>query len=266
MLPPIGMANPRYVGVEFGAKRDFLWTLIRTDFKARYHGAASGFLWALLKPLLMFAVLFGVFSFLFKNETYLWNLLIGLLLWDFFSEGTRAGIYALSSKSYLLTKARFPRWLLVVTSSVNATITLMVWSLSILVVLVLTRKAPPLWALGLFLVYLILYACIVLGIGLAGSVLYLKYRDLEQIWDVILQAGFFLAPIFYPLAVLPERYHFFLFVWPVTPVLQFSRSVLVLHEAPTLKANLFLFGVAAFVLSVGILVFRKYSAHVVEEL
>jgi ABC-type polysaccharide/polyol phosphate export permease len=48
MLRVTGMANPHYVGVEFGAKRDFLWTLIRTDFKARYHGAASGFVWALL--------------------------------------------------------------------------------------------------------------------------------------------------------------------------------------------------------------------------
>lgn len=260
------MANPRYVGVEFGAKRDFVWTLIRTDFKARYHGAVSGFIWALLKPVLMFVVLYSVFSFLFKNETYLQNLLIGLLLWDFFGEATRAGMYALSRKSYLLTKARFPRWLLVITSSVNATITLTVWSTSIVVVLALTHHGPPLWAIGLFLLYLALYAAIVLGITLAGSVLYLKYRDLDQIWDVILQAGFFLAPIFYPMSVLPEKYHFYLYLWPVTPVLQFSRSVLINHEVPTLRAHLLLLGVAATILTAGILLFRKNAPHVVEDL
>ncbi len=65
-----------------------LWTLVRTDFKARYHGTLSGFVWALLKPLTMFVVLTSVFSLVFAaTPTYKLDLIIGLFLWDFFAEG-----------------------------------------------------------------------------------------------------------------------------------------------------------------------------------
>src|SRR5437868_15406030 len=97
-----GTARPRNL-------RDFVWTLIRTDFKARYHGAASGFVWALFKPVAMFITLLSVFSFLFRDQTYLFNLMIGLFLWDFFNEGTRTGLESLFTKGFLITAAPFPR-------------------------------------------------------------------------------------------------------------------------------------------------------------
>src|SRR5262245_36091575 len=92
-----------------------IWTLVRTDFKTRYHGSVGGFIWALMKPLTMFVVLLGVFSFIFASDpVYRLNLIIGLFLFDFFGESTKSGIVALQNKSYLLTKARFPSWVLVV--------------------------------------------------------------------------------------------------------------------------------------------------------
>src|ERR1700740_694505 len=79
-----------------------IWTLVRTDFKARYHGTLGGFVWALLKPMSMFVVLMGVFSFLFASKpAYKLNLIVGLFLWDFFAEGTKTGLISLSAKSYL---------------------------------------------------------------------------------------------------------------------------------------------------------------------
>src|SRR5262245_35244478 len=70
-----------------------VWTLVRTDFKARYHGSMAGFAWALLKPLTMFGVLMGVFSFLFaSNPNYKLDLIVGLFLWDFFAEATKTGL------------------------------------------------------------------------------------------------------------------------------------------------------------------------------
>ena len=102
-----------------------IWTLVRTDFKARYHGTFGGFVWALLKPMSMFVVLMGVFSFLFaSNPVYKLNLIVGLFLWDFFSEATKCGLMSLNARGYLLTKARVPSWILVVTSISNAVITL----------------------------------------------------------------------------------------------------------------------------------------------
>ena len=76
-----------------------VWTLIRTDFKTRYHGTVGGFVWALLKPLTMFLVLLTVFSYVFANEPgYKLDLIIGLFLYDFFQEATKSGLLSLRAK------------------------------------------------------------------------------------------------------------------------------------------------------------------------
>ncbi len=72
--------------------------------------------------------------------------------------------------------------------------------------------------------YIVCLATITVGLSLASSVLFLRFRDLNQIWDMTTQAGFFLAPIVYPLGVIPERYHFYLYLWPPTPAIEFSRA------------------------------------------
>src|SRR6187401_1673567 len=98
-----------------------IWTLVRTDFKARYHGTLGGFVWALLKPVSMFIVLMGVFSFLFASKPeYKLNLIVGLFLWDFFGEGTKSGLMSLHARGFLLSRARVPSWILVVTAISNA--------------------------------------------------------------------------------------------------------------------------------------------------
>ena len=122
--------------------RDLAWTLIRTDFKVRYHGAFGGFLWALAKPVVMFFVLYMVFRFLFSGHGYRYSLLVGMLLWHFFSEGSSSGLESLLRKGYLLTKARFPRWIVVGTSLVNALIPLIVYSLGILIVVTASKGVP----------------------------------------------------------------------------------------------------------------------------
>src|SRR5438552_7807326 len=136
------------------ARAGLVWTLVRTDFKARYHGTIGGFVWALLKPMSMFVVLMGVFSFLFaSNPSYKLNLIVGLFLWDFFAEGTKAGLTSLAARGYLLTKARVPPWILIVTSIANAVITLGVFSVVIMIFLV-SAGHPPTWlALAAFFGY-----------------------------------------------------------------------------------------------------------------
>src|SRR3990172_8854433 len=128
-----------------------IWTLVRTDFKARYHGTLGGFVWALLKPLSMFVVLMGVFSFLFaSNPAYKLNLIVGLFLWDFFAEGTKSGLMSLHARGFLLSKARVPSWILVVTAISNALITLAVFSLVIVVFLAGAGHPPTAPALIAF--------------------------------------------------------------------------------------------------------------------
>jgi ABC-type polysaccharide/polyol phosphate export permease len=254
-------------GRAIAARAGLVWTLVRTDFKARYHGTLGGFVWALLKPASMFVVLMSVFSFLFAgNPTYKLDLIIGLFLWDFFAEGTKSGLVSLHTHGFLLTKARFPSWILVVTSISNAVITLAVFCSVIVLFLIGSRHPPTPAAFGLFLAYCVALLAIVIGFSLATSVLFLRYRDLNQVWEVAIQAGFFVAPIIYPLGILPERFHWYLYLWPPTPVIEFARAVLVRGAVPTGTAHCYL-AVEMFVcLLVGIAVFRRMSPRAAEYL
>ena len=244
-----------------------VWTLIRTDFKTRYHGTLSGFVWALLKPAAMFLVLMWIFSFIFASDpNYKLNLVVGLFLWDFFAESTKVGLTCLHTKGFLLTKARFPAWILVVTSASNALIALAVFAVIMIQFLVFFGEAPGWAAVGLFVVYQLHYLVIVAGVSLAASVLFLRYRDLNQVWEVALQAGFFIAPIIYPLGLIPEKAHAVLYLWPPTPIIQFSRSVLIEGAIPTTKGHLLLAACSLAILVLGAVFYRNLAPRSAEYL
>jgi lipopolysaccharide transport system permease protein len=244
-----------------------VWTLIRTDFKARYHGTLSGFAWALLKPLAMFAVLTAVFSLVFGAEgTYRLDLIVGLFLWDFFADGTKTGLTALHAKGFLLTKSRFPSWILVLTSISNPLITVTMFGVVLCVFLAVTGQSPSPVSVTLFAAYVATFAVIIVGLSLGGSVLFLRFRDLNQIWDVVIQAGFFVAPVVYPLGVIPLRYHFALYAWPPTAVIEFSRAVLIDGQQPTALAHAYLAAMAIAVFVAGASVFRYFAPRAAEYL
>ena len=118
------------------------------------------------------------------------------------------------------------------TSVANALITLAVFSAATVALLAIqgrrpVRPARPLPALRPPVLL------IVVGFSLGASVLFLRYRDLNQVWELITHAGFFVAPVVYPLDIVPERLHFWLYLWPPTAVIQFARMVLVQRMVPT---------------------------------
>ena len=94
--------------------------------------------------------------------------------------------------------------------------------------------------------------------------MFLRYRDLNQVWDVVIQAGFFYAPVIYPLGVIPERFQFYLYLWPPTAVIQFSRSVLVDGRVPSLLAHVDLALVAITVLALGVVIYRRFAPRAAE--
>ena len=259
-------ARPEGAGAS-GLRAGLIWTLVRTDFKVRYHDTAGGFVWALLKPLTMFVMLMAVFSFVFASDpNYKLNLIIGLFLWDFFAESTKTGLTSLHARGFLLTRAKCLAWILVVTSISNAVITLAVFGVIIMGFLAWAGHLPPAGAVLTFAGYCLALVGIAIGFSLASSVLFLRYRDLNQVWEVMVQAGFFVAPIIYPLGILPERFHIYLYLWPPTPVIEFSRAVLVRGEIPTATAHLYLLAAVTICLTVGMLVFRRLGPRAAEYL
>jgi lipopolysaccharide transport system permease protein len=136
--------------------------------------------------------------------------------------------------------------------------------LVIVVFLAAAGHPPSLSALLLFAAYTLALIAITIGISLATSVLFLKYRDLNQVWDVIIQVGFFIAPIIYPLEIIPEQYHRYLFLWPPTVIIEFARSVLIGPNWPTATAHLYLALEVMLILLAGALIFRRLSPRAAE--
>jgi ABC-2 type transport system permease protein len=244
-----------------------IWTLVRTDFKTRYHGTLGGFFWALLKPLTMFFVLMGVFSYMFASDpNFKINLIIGLFLYDFFSEATKSGIVSLREKAFLLTKAKFRTWVVVFTSSSNALINLSLFAITVTIFIHVFKRPVSFFEALVFFGYLFQFWMLVFGFSLASSVLFLIYRDLNQIWELTLQAGFFVAPVIYPLGIIPEEAHKYLYVWLPTAVIQFSRSVLVDGIIVSNTAHGLLLASVVIVMAVGIVIYRSLGAKALEKI
>jgi lipopolysaccharide transport system permease protein len=241
-----------------------VWTLVRTDFKARYHGSINGFLWALLKPACMFVVLMTVFSFLFQDPGYKLNLIVGLCLWDFFAGATTTGMMALDAKAFLIRKIRAPLWVLVLASLANALLTLVVFATGIVLYLTMSSHGLPASHAGIFVLYVLALVILVASFSLGASVLFLRVRDLNQVWDVVVQAGFFLAPVVYPLGIVPERFHFYFYLWPPTPVIEFSREVLIRHQVPSVTGHLYLLIEVVVGIVAGVLIFRRFAPRAAE--
>ena len=117
-------------------------------------------------------------------------------------------------------------------------------------------RRRPSRELALFLLYCGALLLLVVGFSLATSVLFLRYRDLNQVWDVMAQAGFFVAPIVYPLGIVPERFHFYFYLWPPTPIIEFSRAALVSNAVPSITGHIYLGLEVIAVVAIGVFVMR----------
>lgn len=251
--------------------RELIWMLARTDFKLRYHGSALGYLWALLKPLLTFTILNFVFSSIFNprstgNEYYSLQLLVAILMFNFFSEGTNAGMQSLLAKSQLVTKIYIPRWTIILASTLNSA---MIYVMNLLVVVIFFawyQFLPSLGAIALFIFSSFLIYALVITFALFTAPLYAKFRDLAMIWEVLLQILFYATPVFYSLQLMPLYIQRILLINPMAFIIHFTKESLINNHYPELwQASIFLAVIAlAFYLST--LSYRKFAPRVAENI
>jgi lipopolysaccharide transport system permease protein len=181
----------------------------------------------MLNPLLMMLVLYFVFNNVFKNnqEHFALYLLIGITTWRFFAMGTSVAMSSIVGKASLVTKIFIPREILTLSTVLSALVSSLLEFLVLIPLLVIFGVIPSLTII-LFPLLHILFFPIVYGISLALASLYVYYRDMNQIWDVVIQIGFFLSPIVYPLSLIPENYRFYYMLNPITRLIEMYRGVL----------------------------------------
>ena len=184
--------------------RVLLGELIKTDFKLRYQGSVLGYFWAILRPLLMFAILYVVFAKLLRFggdiPHYPVYLLTGTVLWNFFTECTGQGINAIVARGDLLRKISFPKWIIVVSATATALINLDI-NLCVIIIFALINGVAPSWNWLLVLPLVVELYALALGISFLLGAINVKYRDITSIWDVLIQALFYAVPIIYPLSM-----------------------------------------------------------------
>lgn len=176
--------------------------LVITDFKLRYKGSVLGYVWTLLRPLALFAVLYVVFIHFLRIGAdiphYAVYLLLGIVLWNYFTEVTSNGLSSIVGKGDLFRKLAFPRYVVVVAGSFSALINLAI-NLVVISLFMVINGVPFTWNI-LWLIPLIIELFIfALAIAFMLSALYVRFRDVNYIWELVLQAGFYATPILYPL-------------------------------------------------------------------
>ncbi len=248
--------------------------MVASDFKLKYQASILGYLWSLLKPLALFTILYLVFVKLIRLGAvphYAVYLLFGIVIWGFFSETTVGGVSSVVAKADMLRKINFPRYVVVVSASVSALISFSLNMTVIFLFVVVTRvhlAIDVLW-LPLLLVELV---AISVAFGFFLSALFVRYRDVSYIWDVVLQAGFYATPIIYPLSVIHAKFARFLLLNPLGQIIQDARYCLVTRQTETIGqafgtpwARLIPVGITGLLVVSSLLFFRSRSPSFAEE-
>jgi len=242
------------------------------DFKLKYNRSVLGFFWSLLKPLLMLATLYIVFHHLIKLDVphYELFLLIGIILWGFFTEATSYSMSALNRNTNLIRKTNLNKRLIIISTNISAFISLML-NLIIFFFFVIIFEAGFSWHLVLFAVLLAELFLFALGMSFILSALYPRFRDLSHIWDVLMQVGFWVTPIIYPISFIPKQFHNWYILNPLARIIEDSRNALIFHKLPPvdfsyLKHVSITFIICVGALIIGVIIFSKKSKKFAEQI
>ncbi len=249
--------------------KELIWILAKTDFKLRYHGSVLGYVWALLKPLLIFAILNFVFSSIFSSRQiphYSLQLLVSIILFNFFSEGTMAGMNSLLSKSQLVTKIYVPRWTLIIASTLNSALIFLMNLIIIVIFFAYKQFLPSFESVLIFVLYAILTYVLIVAFAFFTAPWYVKFRDLVMIWEVAITALFYATPVFYPLQILPASVQKALLVNPMAFIIHFNKEGLLNNHFASLYQNAGFTAIVLFIFFLSTVSYKKFSPRIAEEI
>lgn len=272
-----GAASPRIAPAS--PWRHFLYVtaaLSVTEFKLRYFGSVLGYLWSFVRPFLLFGVLYVVFTKIVRAGTavphYPVLLLLALVLFNFFSEATSSALPSLVQREHLIRKVAFPRGSIPIAVSATAAANLVFGVIVVLVLAVINGVTPTASWLMLIptSVGLLVFA---ISLSLLLSILFVRYRDVQPVWEVALQVMFWATPIIYTIDFVPERFRQFEMFNPLAVIIEQARHWLVGDEVPTaadvlgsrakLLIPLAVFGGLGFL---GVWAFRRAASRIAEDL
>jgi ABC-2 type transport system permease protein len=221
------------------------WALAKTEFKLAFFGSVLGYLWQLMRPLLLFGVIYLVISHSrlaagSSEPFYPASLLLGIVLFTFFSESTGGAVSSLVNRENLVRKIEFPRLAVPLSIVVTAMLNLSLNLIPVLIFL-LAAGGSPHWSWLELPLLLAALACLTAGLGMILSASYVSYRDVRPIWEVVLQMTFYASGIFIAIAGLQPITLFglridlahVLMANPFAAILEQARHVFIDHRYPS---------------------------------
>ena len=253
------------------------FTLAITDFKLRFFGSVLGYLWQLMRPLLLFSVLYVVFTEFVRLGNgvphYPVVLLTSIVLFTFFVEATAGAVTSVLDRENLVRKIEFPRMVIPLTVVVNAYLNLALNLLAVLVFMLASGVEPRLsWIQMPFLIAIL--GVFATGIAMLLSALYVRFRDVKPIWEVLSQMIFYASPVLYPIETIPnEKVQHLLMCNPLATILEQVRHAVIDPGAPSaaqaIGGTARLLIPAAIVVglfALGLWVFNREAPRIAEEL
>jgi ABC-2 type transport system permease protein len=273
--------SPRYRGPSaLGDDVRRFWsltlTLAATDFKLRFFGSVLGYVWSLMRPLLLFGVIYVVFTEVVRFgagvEHYPVYLLTSIVMFTFFAEATSRGVTSLVERENLLRKIRFPRLVIPLSVALAALFNLLANMVAVFVFVFISGIEPrPDWVqVPLLISMLVVLAT---GVTMLVSALYVRFRDMEPIWEVTLQLLFYASPVLYVITFVPEDFRKIAASNPIATILTQMRHALIDENAPTAPTVLggwvellIPVGIVAAIFAVGFWVFFRETPRIAENL
>ena len=210
--------------------KEILFTISQMDLKTRYQNSKIGFLWSFLKPLLQFFAYYTVFRVFLKidvSEDYPLRLFLGVLLWNFFVEATGNGLNSYIGKKSIVTKIKIQKEILPMAAYLTAFMNFLLTMVIFIIMFVIQKKVIVISFFSLlnFIFFLILYSILIISINIILSTVNVLFRDLQNIWDIVLTYGDFLTPIIYTITIPKEYLKIYYFLNPLAyPIEEMKAS------------------------------------------
>jgi ABC-2 type transport system permease protein len=251
-------------------------TLTAAEFKLRYFGSALGYMWSLLRPLMLFAILYTVFTKIFRFggnvPHYAVMLMLGIVLWSFFADATGAALPSFVQRESLLRKVSFPRAAIPVAISLTAAANL-VLGLVVVLALAVVDHVPITFSWLMLIPIVAMMLVFATAFALLIAVLYVPLRDMAPIWEVVTQLLFWGTPIIYTIAFVPDRAQELVMCNPLAVGIQEARHSLIGSPVPSAATAiggawllLIPLGVFALLIAVSTLVYRHAAPRLAENL
>ena len=243
---------------------NIIYELTLKDIKLKYNNTVFGYFWMVVNPLLMLITLYVVFSFVIKLDLahYQVFLLLGIIVWNFFSEATLSSIQSIKSSLSLLKKIKIPPYVIVLSSNFSSFISFLVSVVLLLFIMFLFNIDLFTFMRTMSIIYFVLLFIIVISMSLIISTIYLHFKDIKHIWNFLLLIGFWITPIIYPESFIPRIFLRFYMLNPLARIISHLRNTLIYNYMDNIQQIMISVLIVIILFYVSLLVYKRYSKKI----